>query len=72
MDGVNLSNILRDKRTCGKVTQYCNTIAAKVLNFDAIVRNINMDDFSQEPTILSLGLTIIQIQTSGLCHHRRF
>ena len=56
MDYINLSNILPDKRICEKVPQYfqnrsppvisykcSNTVAAQILNFNATVRNINID-----------------------------
>ena len=62
MDDINSSNILHDERTCEKVPQYfqnrsppvisykhCNTVTAKVLNFNAIVRNIDTDDFIKSP-----------------------
>ena len=57
MDDINLSNILHDKRTCEKVAQYFQNrsppvisykywnVAAKILNFNASVRNIDIDDF---------------------------
>ena len=57
MDDINLYNILHDKRTFEKVPQYfpnrsppvisykySNTVAAKILNFNATVRNIDIDD----------------------------
>ena len=60
MDDINLSNILHDERTCEKVPQYfqhrsppvtsykySNTVAA--MNFNAIVRNIDIDDFIKSP-----------------------
>ena len=60
MDDINLSNILHGKRTCEKVPKYfqnrsppvisykySNTVAAKILNFNATVRNI--DDFIKSP-----------------------
>ena len=62
MDDINLSNILHDKRTCEKVPQYfqnrsppvishkySNTVAANILNFNATVRNIDIDDFIKIP-----------------------
>ena len=62
MDDIDLSNILHDKRTCEKVPQYfqnrsspvisykySNTVAAQILNFDATVRNIGIDDFIKSP-----------------------
>ena len=61
MDDINLSNILHDKRTREKVRQYfqyrsspviykySNTVAAKILNFNATVRNIDIDDFIKSP-----------------------
>ena len=58
MDDIYLSNILHDKRTCEKVPQYfqnrsppnisykhSNTVAAKVLNFNDTVGNIDIDNF---------------------------
>ena len=62
MDHINLSNNLHDKRTCEKVPQYfqnrsppvisykySNTVAAKILNVNAIVRNIDIDDLIKSP-----------------------
>ena len=62
MDNINLSNMFHDKRTCVKVPQYfqnrsppvisykySNPVAAKVLNFDATVKNIDIDDFIKSP-----------------------
>ena len=62
MDDINLSNILHDIRTCEKVPQYFqnrsppvisykyhNTFAAKILNFNVTVRNIDIDDFIKSP-----------------------
>ena len=57
MNDINLSKILHDKRTCEKVAQYFrnrsppvisykyfDTVAAKILNFSATVRSIDIDD----------------------------
>ena len=62
MDDINLSNILHDKRTFDKVPhyfqnrsppvisyKYSKTVAAKIFNFNATVRNIDTDDFSKSP-----------------------
>ena len=62
MDDISLSNILHDERTCEKVPQYfenksppvisykySNTFAAKTLNFNATVRNTDIDDFVRSP-----------------------
>ena len=62
MDDNNLSNILHDKRTCEKVPQYfqnkfppvisyeySNTVATKILNFNASVRNSDIDNFIKSP-----------------------
>ena len=62
MDDINSGNILRDKRTCEKVPQYfqngsppvisykySNTVSAKILNFNATVRNNDIDDFIKSP-----------------------
>ena len=62
MNDINGSNILHDKRTCEKVPQYfqnrsppvisykySNTVAAKILNFNGTVRNIDTDYFMKSP-----------------------
>ena len=62
IDDFNLSNILHDKRTSEKGPQYfqnrsppvisykySNTVSAKILNFYASVRNIDIDDFIKSP-----------------------
>ena len=62
MDDINLSDTLHDKRTCERVPQYfqnrsppvisykySNTVAAKILNLNATVRNVNIDDFMESP-----------------------
>ena len=62
MDDIKLSNNLHDKRTCEKVTQYfqnrsppvisykySKTVAVKILNFNATVRNTDVDDFIKSP-----------------------
>ena len=61
-DDINSSNILHDKRICEKVPQYfqnksppvisykySHTVAAKILNLNATVRNIDFDDFIKSP-----------------------
>ena len=62
MDDINLSNILHVLRSCEKVPQYFqnrsspvisykypNIVAAKILNFNATVRNIDIDGFIKSP-----------------------
>ena len=62
IDDINFSNILHDETTCQKVSQYfqnrspsvmsykySNTVAANILNFNATVRNIDIDDFIKSP-----------------------
>ena len=57
MVDINLSNILHDKRRCKKVQQYfqnrsppvisykySSVVAAKILNFNANMRSIDIDD----------------------------
>ena len=64
MDDTNLSNILHDRITCPKLPQYfenrcppvilykySDTVAAKILNFNATVRNIDIDDFIKSPPL---------------------
>ena len=85
MDNIDLSNILHNKRTCEKVPQYfqnrsppvitykySNTVAAKILNFNATVRNTDIDEFIKSPPSCDCASSPFRYAPSWPCYHRRF
>ena len=84
MDGINFSNIFHNKRTSEKVLQYfqnrsapvvsyrySNTVAAKILSFNATIKNIDIDDFLKARHYVTVPHHHSDMRLMA-CHHRRF
>ena len=84
MDDINLSNILHDKRTYEKVPQYfqnrpppvisykySNTIAAMILNFNATLRNIDIDDFIKSPPSCDCASSPFRYRPQEISYHSK-